>query len=45
MKKLIKKLIIIYLMGGLFFAIGKGDINKPKLMSNIDPGPANSVIK
>ncbi|WFM80875.1 hypothetical protein [Streptococcus ruminicola] len=45
MKKFLKKLIIISLLGGLVLAIGKGGTNKVKPMNEIDPGPANSVVK
>ncbi|HEO8062834.1 TPA: hypothetical protein VBN90_000270 [Streptococcus agalactiae] len=45
MKKLLKKLIVMSLLGGLVLAVGKGGTNKPKPMNEIDPGPANGVIR
>ncbi|MFI3118144.1 hypothetical protein [Streptococcus suis] len=45
MKKLLKKLIVMSLLGGLVLAVGKGGTNKPKPMNEIDPGPANAYIK
>lgn len=45
MKKILGKLIVISLLGGLFLAIGKGGINKPKPMGEIDPGPAYTAVK
>ncbi|HFI0215868.1 TPA: hypothetical protein ACGO43_001105 [Streptococcus suis] len=45
MKKILGKLIVISLLGGLFLAIGKGGISKPKPMGEIDPGPAYTAMK
>lgn len=45
MKKFLKKLIFLSLLGGLILAIGKGGTLESKLMNEIDPGPANSVVK
>ncbi|BCP57778.1 hypothetical protein NOL04_10745 [Streptococcus suis] len=45
MKKFLKNLIIMSLLGGLILAIGKVGTNKVQPMNEIDPGPANSVIK
>ncbi|HFI0107036.1 TPA: hypothetical protein ACGORX_001385 [Streptococcus suis] len=45
MDKLLKKLIVISLLGGLVLAIGKGGANNLKPMNGIDPGPANACIK
>ena len=45
MRKFLKKLIVISLLGGLILAIGKGGTNKVKPMNGIDPGPANIMVK
>lgn len=45
MKNFLKKLIVMSLLGGLILAIGKGGTNKSKPMNEIDPGPANGVIR
>lgn len=45
MKKLLKKLIVMSLLGGLVLAVGKGGTNKPKPMNEIDPGPANGIVR
>ena len=45
MKKFLKKLIVMYLLGGLILAVGKGGTNKPKPMNEIDPGPANTYTR
>jgi len=45
MKKFFKKLIVVSLLGGLILALGKGGINESRLANEIDPGPANGVIR
>ncbi|EQC76019.1 MAG: hypothetical protein JTJ18_02350 [Streptococcus sp.] len=45
MKKFLKKLIVMSLLGGLILAVGKGGTNKPKPMNEIDPGPANTYTR
>lgn len=45
MKKILKKLTVMSLLGGLVLAVGKDGINTPKPMNEIDPGPANSIVK
>ncbi|WP_165437774.1 hypothetical protein [Streptococcus ruminantium] len=45
MRKFLKKLIVISLLGGLILAIGKGGTNEVKPMNGIDPGPANIMVK
>ncbi|MGT2716346.1 hypothetical protein [Streptococcus respiraculi] len=45
MKKFLKKLIVMSLLGGLILAIGNGGINKSRPMNEIDPGPANGIVE
>ena len=45
MKEILKKLIVLCLLAGVFLTLGKGLDNKFNLMSGIDPGPANIFIK
>ncbi|WP_237373575.1 hypothetical protein [Streptococcus ruminantium] len=45
MNKFLKKLIVMSLLGELILSIGRGGTSKPKLMSGIDPGPANIYVK
>ncbi|WP_201447748.1 hypothetical protein [Streptococcus halichoeri] len=45
MKKFLKQLIVVSLLGGLFLAIGNGGINKSRPMNGIDPGSANIMVK
>lgn len=45
MKKFLKKLVVMSLLSGLILGVGKGGINKPKPMNEIDPGPANGIVR
>lgn len=45
MKKLLKQLIVVSLLGGLILSIGKNGVNNFKSMNGIDPGPANTARK
>ncbi|WP_367007355.1 hypothetical protein ABZ559_04440 [Streptococcus sp. ZY19097] len=45
MKKFLKKFLVMSLMGSLILAIGSGGVSKTQPMNEIDPGPANRVIR
>lgn len=45
MKKILKKIITVSLLGGLILSSGYGFSTKVKPMNEIDPGPANSAVK
>ncbi|AER15042.1 hypothetical protein ACJBSH_00740 [Streptococcus suis] len=45
MKKFLKHLIVVSLLGGFVLSIDRGSTINLKTMNGIDPGPANIYMK